>query len=136
VSSFTSAAFYDNLEMMKSMSIFLRVLSLITLLAVLIAPVSTVAAEYAMANVSSRASVDMDKMAGNMPCCPDEKLAKPACDNSCPFIIICSTSAPVALLRAGWTSASLAWTDQVFSEQCFARLSSLATEPPARPPKA
>lgn len=124
---------------MKHMSVLLRVLSLFALIGMLVAPVSTIAAEYAMSDMSVKASVQMDEMAGmsgDMPCCPDQQPVKPDCDKSCPFVIICTTSVPLALLKSDWTSASLSWTDQDYGEPRFARLSSLAAEPPARPPKA
>lgn len=124
---------------MKHLSALLRVMLLSALIGMLIAPVSTIAAEYAMADMSVEASVQMDEMAGmsgDMPCCPDQQPAKPNCDKSCPYVIICSTSAPLAVMKSDWTSASLSWTDQVYREPSFARLSSLAAEPPARPPKA
>jgi hypothetical protein len=124
---------------MKPLSTLVRVLSLFALIGMLIAPVSAIAAEYAMADMSVKASVQAEEMAamtGDMPCCPDQQPVKPDCDKSCPFVIICSTSAPLALLKAEWTSASLSWTDHVYGEHRSARLSSLAAEPPARPPKA
>jgi hypothetical protein len=124
---------------MKHLSALMRVLSLFAILGMLIAPVSTIAAEYAMADMSKATAVsmgEMDGMAGDMPCCPDKKPVKPDCDRSCPFVIICSTSAPLALLKADWAPASLSWTDHVYDERSSARVSSLAAEPPARPPKA
>jgi hypothetical protein len=130
------------IKAMKHMSALLRVLSLFAFLGMLIAPVSTIAAEYAMADMSKATAVSMDEMAGmagmagEMPCCPDEQPVKPDCDKSCPFVIICSTSAQLALLKTDWASVSLSWTDQVYGETRFARLNSLAGEPPARPPKA
>ena len=124
---------------MKLSAALLRVLSLFALIGVLIAPVSTIAAEYTMADMSMKVSSNTEEMTGkmgDMPCCPDAQPVKPDCDKSCPFVIICSTSAPLALLQADWTSASLSWTNHVYQQQSFARLSSLAAEPPARPPKA
>ena len=120
---------------MKHLSALLRVLSLFALLAMLIAPVSMVAAEYTMADMSVKASAQMVGMQ-DMPCCPDERPVKPDCGKSCPFVIICSTTVPLALLKADWTSASFSWTDHVYGEEKFSRLSSLAAEPPARPPRA
>lgn len=104
----------------------------------LIAPVSANAAEYAMADMRMTDSAQMDEIAGiavDMSCCPDVQPSKPDCDQSCPFVIICSTSAPFALPKADWTSAAFAWTSLQFADQRFERLSSVATEPPARPPK-
>ena len=124
---------------MKPISALLRVLSLFALVGMLIVPVSTGAAEIAMADMSVKASVEMAETAGtmdDMPCCPDAQPVKPACDKSCPFVIICTTSAPFALLKADWTSVTLSWADHTYGEQRFERLSSLAAEPPARPPKA
>jgi hypothetical protein len=125
------------MKAMKPISALLRVLSLLALLGMLIAPVSTVAAEFAMVDMATAVSMDeMAGMAGDMDCCPDAQRAKPDCDKSCPFVIICSTSASLALLKADWRSASLSWTDHVYGARNFARLVSLAAEPPARPPKA
>lgn len=124
---------------MKYLFALSRVLSLFALIGMLIAPVSTVAAEIAMADMSSTAVSQMEEMAGmmgDMPCCPKAQPVKPDCDKSCPFVIICSTAAPLAVLKTNWTSASLSLTDHVFGKPHFARLSSLAAEPPARPPKA
>lgn len=124
---------------MKHLSALVRLLSLFALIGMLIAPVSTIAAEYAMADMKAQVSATMEEMAGmggDMSCCPDEQPAKPNCDKSCPFVIICSISAPLALLKADWRSASLSWTDHFYGVQSFVRLSSLAAEPPARPPKA
>jgi hypothetical protein len=127
------------MKAMTPMSALLRVLSLFALLGTLIAPVSTIAAEFAMAGMKAQLSAPMEEMAGmagEMSCCPDEQPVKLDCDKSCPFVIICSTSAPLALLKADWTYVSLSWTDHVYGEQVSARVSSLAAEPPARPPKA
>ena len=127
-----------NISSMKYLSAVMRVLSLSALVGMLFAPVSTIAAEYAMADMSMKASVQMEEMAGmavDMTCCPDALPSIPDCDKSCPFVIICSTSAPLALFRTDWTSASLSWTDHVYDEQSFVRLNSLAAESPARPPK-
>lgn len=127
------------MKAMKPMSALLRVLSLFALVGMLITPVSTIAAEYAMADMSMKVSAQTDEVAGmqgDMDCCPDEQPVKQDCGKSCPFVIICSTSAPLALLKADWTAASISWTGYVFGEQRFARLGSLAAEPPARPPKA
>lgn len=124
---------------MQYLTAFVRLVSLFLLLGMLIAPVNTVAAEYVMADMSMKVSTRMDEMAGmagDMRCCPDEQPVTPDCDKCCPFVIICSTSAPLAFLKADWISAALAWTPLRFANQRFERLSSLAAEPPARPPKA
>lgn len=124
---------------MKLISAPLRVLSLLALIGMLIAPVSTVAAEFAMADMSAKAFVQTAEMAGtigDMPCCPDAQPVKPDCDRNCPFVIICTTSAPLALLKADWMPVSLSWADHTYGKQRLKRLSSLAAEPPARPPKA
>jgi hypothetical protein len=43
----------------------------------------------------------------------------PDCDKSCPFVIICFTSVPTALLKADWTSVSLSWTGHAYGEARF-----------------
>lgn len=120
-----------------------RLVSLCVLLGMLTAPVSTTAAERAMAAkivASTVAAMTMEKMhamqAVGVPCCPDSKCVKPDCDRSCPFIIICTSSAAYALPRTNWSAARLSWTSHVYADMQFDRLPSLAAEPPARPPKA
>ena len=124
---------------MKSTPFLARLLSLFALVGMLIVPVSTGAADGAKTDMSKTAVAAMEQMAGtggDMSCCPDGRAAKPACEKCCPFVIICSPSAPPALLKADWTPVSLSWADHTYGELRFERLSSLATEPPARPPKA
>ncbi|MDB5556974.1 MAG: hypothetical protein JWL86_6958 [Rhizobium sp.] len=124
---------------MKYLAAFVRLVSLFALLGMLIAPVSTVAAEYAMADMVSSPEMQMDEMAemqGDMPCCPGEQPVKSDCDSSCPFVIICSTTAPLAMTKAEWSAAALAWAPLVYDPQRSDRLISFAAEPPARPPKA
>jgi hypothetical protein len=123
---------------MKFVAAILRFVSLAALLGMLIAPVSTIAAENAMATMSNAAMTEMAGMAGmadGMPCCPDEEPVKKPCDNSCPLVIICTASSVFALQRADWTSASLTWTFHQYSLAADADLQSAITEPPARPPK-
>ena len=117
------------------MKFFVRLLSVLAIIGLLVVPVSLSAAGSAMSAAGgalAQAMADSD----DMPCCPDDRRAKSDCDQSCPLAIICSTSAPLALLKADWSSVSLSWTDHVYGEQLSTRLSSLAAEPPARPPKA
>jgi hypothetical protein len=123
---------------MKFPSVPVRLLTLFALLGMLIAPVGAISAGMAVADMSLTVGAvdEMARMAGDMSCCPDEQRVMPDCDTSCPFAIICSTSAPLALLQADWRSASLSWTGHVYGVQNFARLHSFAAEPPARPPNA
>jgi hypothetical protein len=124
---------------MKYVSAIVRAMLLVALLGMLIAPVSTAAANYAMSDMVAAAgshTLEMTGMQAEMPCCPEEQPVKPDCDQSCPFIIICSTFAPLALLKADWTSAALSWSPHVYAYQRFERLASLTAKPPARPPRA
>lgn len=119
---------------MKFVAAILRFVSLAALLGMLIAPVSTIAAENAMARMSNAVTTEIAGMA-DMPCCPDEEPAKKPCDNSCPLVIICASSSGFALQQADWTSASLTWTFHEYSLAADANLQSAIAEPPARPPK-
>jgi hypothetical protein len=124
---------------MKLLSALVRLLSLFALLGMLLAPVSVIAAEFAMADVAMSTDADMREMAvmqDDKSCCPDEQPLKPACDKSCPFVIICSGPAPLALLKLSWTSASLTWNPHTYADERHERLNSLPIKPPARPPKA
>lgn len=121
---------------MNLISALLRLVTLSALIGMLIAPMSTSAAEIAMVDMSAAAGLDtMAGMPDDMPCCPDEQSIKSSCDQSCPFVIICSTPAPLAVLRASWTVAALAWAPLEYDSQRFDRFHSLEEEPPARPPK-
>jgi len=122
---------------MKFAPAILRFLSLAALLGLLIAPVSTVAAENAMASMTTAAMSDMSGMgADSMPCCPDTKPVKKTCDNSCPLVIICTSSTVFGLHRADWAPANLSWAPHEYSLAADAGLQSTIAEPPARPPKA
>ena len=126
------------MKAMKLTTALARLLALFALVGVLIAPVSVVAAEATMANVSRAAVIAMGQMAGmngDMSCCPDEATAKRACENCCPFIAICSTAAHLALPRVDWISVVHSRTGHVYGAQRVVPMSSLAAEPLARPPK-
>ena len=120
------------MKAMKLTTALARLLALFALVGVLIAPVSVVAAEATMANVSRG---QMAGMNGDMSCCPDEATAKRACENCCPFIAICSTAAHLALPRVDWISVVHSRTGHVYGAQRVVPMSSLAAEPLARPPK-
>jgi len=112
-------------------------MSLCALLGMLVAPVSTIAAENAMALSKAQMTASMAGMQGDkMPCCPDAKPVKPECGKSCPLVIICASSAVFALPRADWSAVELSWASHVYTDGQYDRLSSLVAEPPARPPKA
>lgn len=121
-----------NMGVMNRTSAMWRLLALFALLGMLIAPVSTIAAENAMA--LSKIAV-MPGMQDDMPCCPDAKPVMPDCGKSCPLVIICTSSAVFALPRDDWSAARLSWTSHVYADMQFDRLSSVAAEPPARPPR-
>jgi hypothetical protein len=123
-------------KLMKHVSALLRFVTLFALVGMLTAPVSTSAAEVAMVDMTAAAVDTTAGMPDDMPCCPDEKLIKADCDQSCPLVIICSTPAPLAVLKVSWASAALAWAPLEYDSQRFDRLHSLEEEPPARPPKA
>lgn len=127
------------MKAMKLTPALAHLLSLFALVGVLIAPVSVVAADRAIASMSRAVVTAMEQMAGmdgDMSCCPDEPTGKPACEKCCPFVIICSTAAHLALPRVDWISAAHSWAHHVYGVQSSVLLSSLAAEPPARPPKA
>jgi len=122
---------------MKFLFAIMRLVPLCALLGMLIAPVSMIAAENAMAFSKSDTMANMPGMQGDtMPCCPDAKPVKPDCGKSCPLVIICASSTVLALPRTDWSAAQLSWASHIYTDLRFDRLPSLVAEPPARPPKA
>ncbi|MDB5526501.1 MAG: hypothetical protein JWM58_4264 [Rhizobium sp.] len=137
VNPFPCQARHATLETMNFVSAILRLMSLCALLGMLVAPVSMIAAENAMAFSKSDTMANMPGMQGDtMPCCPDAKPVKPDCGKSCPLVIICTSSTVLALPRTDWSAAQLAWASHIYADMRFDRLASLVAEPPARPPKA
>lgn len=121
---------------MNYLTALIRLLAALALLGMLTAPVASAAVEHTMAGMRGSAATSVDGLKGDMSCCPDEQRGQPECDNSCPLVIICSTSPPSAVLKGDWASAALPWTSYVFAGHRFDRLNSISVEPPARPPKA
>ncbi|MFW8645462.1 hypothetical protein ACOJBO_36990 [Rhizobium beringeri] len=75
-----------------------RLFLLITMLAIVVGPMSIGLAGSAMASSGAATMEDMSRsmpgmqMAENMPCCPDEKPVKPDCTKGCPLALVCTTS--------------------------------------------
>ena len=117
------------------MKLLARLLSVIAVIGLLVFPISAVAAGNAMAAAERAQAQSMADM-GDMPCCPDMKPVKPDCGKDCPLVVICTTSTAVHLAKADWSPAATSWSPTDFPPSALSALASLATEPPARPPKA
>lgn len=115
---------------MNSWSFTSRLFLALALFGLVLGPLATASAPPAMA------AQTMAAMPDGMPCCPDDQPARPDCTKDCPLAVLCLTgvvSAPLPetpslLLHAPLGDDFLNGTDVM--------LSSLAGEPPPRPPKA
>ena len=125
---------------------FRRLLPLLAVLSLALAPVTASAAAAGMrasmsatADHHAMAGMDADDMAGmatdDMPCCPHEKPAMPDCSKGCPLMALClakvvpglpsGAGLPVPVSHA----AEVAWGGD-------APFASLAQAPPSEPPRA
>jgi hypothetical protein len=119
------------------MKILHRLLFVSALLGIIIGPVSTGAADSAMA---SSGPAGLEAMTGMntsdaMPCCPEGKPIKLDCGKACPLALTCTTaifSQPA--FDHGWP-VNLAWVSQGFHIAPYSELASALADPPERPPR-
>ncbi|MEP9380194.1 hypothetical protein ABLE91_26035 [Aquabacter sp. CN5-332] len=93
------------------------------------------AASAAVGPMEPSAAMTDEAMAGDMPCCPDEKPVLPDCQKLCPLMMSCLTKCfqpgPSA---SAWDRLALRLTD-IIALRDDALPSGLAAEPPPRPPR-
>jgi hypothetical protein len=110
-----------------------RLLSILAVVSLLIAPMA--APSVAMAAASVPAMEDMASMTDGMPCCSHEKPALPDCPNSCPLAALCMAGClPYAPVSGASVPARFAVAD-VKSPSDDVGPERLTEPPPPRPPR-
>jgi hypothetical protein len=120
----------------KGWSLIPRLLSILAVVGLLIAPVASSAAA-AMIHVPMGAMGDMQfvSMPEGMPCCPDQAPAAPDQQKSCPLAISCIASS-VTLAPTAIASVLLLTKGQAIAPHNDMERDVLAQSPPLRPPRA
>lgn len=119
---------------MKNILIILKTLLIVGLMASLFTPPAFAGNDHAM-QMSHVTSASMDEMAGafdGMPPCHDGKMD---CDKTCPCMTLCLSLGVMGLPSTVATVASLTIVGERIALSSEARLASLTTAPPARPPR-
>lgn len=80
------------------------------------------------------AAESMAAMADEMPCCPDEPTMKMDCTTDCPFVALCVSGLAVVLPESSPVDLGSLLGVAFSPGEDFA-LSSIASEPPSRPPR-
>jgi hypothetical protein len=117
------------LQAMNRWSFATRLLLALALFGLVLGPVAAPSG----APVAAQAMVSMPD---GMPCCPDERPAVPDCAKDCPLALLCMAGTGGVQAPATPDFLSGAPADDVFLRGRDVVLSSLAGEPPPRPPKA
>lgn len=114
---------------MSCSSALRRLLVILALVGVVMAPFAPAMAAPIMAAKS------MTAMSHDMPCCPDEPAVKMDCTTACPFVARCVAGLGGIVLPQTSAIKPASLVDLAFSPGESFALSSLAGEPPSRPPK-
>ena len=114
---------------MKSFDVIGRMLLLLALAGLLLAPSGAAMAGPSMSGQA------MTAMAGKMDCCPDQQAPMPDCGKTCPFVAFCSagignllTSEPESFDLGLLAGATMPRGHDL-------ELASLTGKPPSRPPR-
>lgn len=118
-----------NLTVMTRWFALRRLLVILALLGVVMAPLGETMAAPAMAAQS------MAAMADDMPCCPNHLQTKMDCTTSCPFVGLCVAGLSSVVLPEAASINLSSLVGVSFSRGESFALSSLVGEPPSRPPK-
>ena len=114
---------------MKSFDLIGRMLLLLALAGLLLAPSGAAMAGPSMSGQA------MTAMAGKMDCCPEQQAPMPDCGKACPFVAFCSAG-----IGSVVTSEPASFDLRVLAGATMPRghyleLASLAGKPPSRPPR-
>jgi len=128
---------------MKPWLAITRLLSILAILGLVLAPFTApavaggMAAPIAMADADmALGSMDDDDMAmADMPCCPPEKPVMPDCQKACPLATLCLAKITQGILPAGAVSARFSIALALVPGN-DASPDTLAPIPPPRPPQA
>jgi hypothetical protein len=121
----------------KFLARFHRLLSILSVVGLLIAPVVASSAAAAMIHVPMGAMGDMQSvsMPEGMPCCPDQAPAAPDQQKSCPLAISCMAGS-VTIAPTAVASVLLLTNGQAIAPHNDMERDVLAQSPPLRPPRA
>jgi hypothetical protein len=120
----------DLCEMLTAVKLWLvlrRLLSILAIVGLVVAPLVTPATAGGMTAAGVAAMADM-------PCCPDEKPAMPDCAKTCPLMAICLAKCFRDLSAGVAVSAPLAIAERIVPSD-EAQWDSLSQAPPPRPPR-
>ena len=106
-----------------------RLFLALALLGLVLGPMTAAAAP-------SKSAQAMASMPDGMPCCPDDQPAVPDCAKDCPFAVLCVSGVFSAQVPGTPFLRLHATLGDDFLGGGAVALSSLAGEPPPRPPKA
>ena len=114
-----------------------RLFLLAALLGVLLAPVSNLAAEAAMASLVNTSDTSMAGMSmpDEMPCCPKPKPVSKDCMKGCPFALSCTTKLVGGDVSQPARPTAPERVKPIYLMAAFATLSSTTDSPPHRPPR-
>jgi len=129
---------YPNMNLTQTIH---RLFLLVTLLAIVVGPMSIGLASSAMASSGSalmdgmtNAMPEMDMAA--MPCHPEKQPLKLDCGKGCPVALICTTAIFAQVPSDQSWSVRAYWLSHRFDMMPHAQLASTLIDPPVRPPKA
>ena len=116
---------------MDPRKIFNWLIALLVVAGLVVAPLSV----PAMAALQSAAATEMQAMADDMPCCPDQQDQKAKDRASCPFIALCMLTITLpapdgasALVRRNFSRSAFALPDDLL-------IDGLGEHPPDHPPR-
>jgi hypothetical protein len=119
----------------KIWSVLPRLLSILAIAGLLIAPMATPSAAGTLADAPIAATAGMGSMADGMPCCPHEKPSIPDCQKNCPFAALCTTQCvPAVAAETAFLIRKLAQAEplSLYNEMLRDQRS---VAPPQRPPR-
>jgi hypothetical protein len=114
---------------MKRVFLLGRIVALLALAGLAIAPMGETIAAPAMAAQA------MAAMAGDMPCCPDEETSKPDCIQDCPFLALCVAGLGNLVIPESARVNFGPLIGVAFAAGEEIALASLSGDPPSRPPR-
>ena len=127
---------------MKSWPAITRLLSILAIVGLVLAPFTApavaggMAAPMAMMDTGTgMPSMDGGTAMAEMPCCPPEQPAVPDCQKACPLVTLCLAKLVQGVLPVGTVSAQFSIALALIPGN-DAALDTLAPIPPPRPPQA
>jgi hypothetical protein len=123
--------------LVKLWSAIRRLLPVLAVLGVVLAPFTASAAAGDLAAPASMAAMAEEAgMAGDMPCCPPEKPVMPDCMKACPLLTVCLGKTIQGVASAAGPLPARASAAVALVPRDDATLHSVSQGPPLRPPQA